>query len=436
MLPFPQSNQATKIGKNDRWVVNYLTFAACLFVFGYFATHFLSGRGINSDYYTEGIVVFLAMILFLKALAVPTVRFAHAERGLLLMALMLVVSLVNILVSWNQLESALRWLLWFGMVGCLSRVSANTDGTWIEVIIRRLPFLFFLIYISIITMTRFLDAEGAYTAFHLSGLYGNLILATGLFANKSWQRMMWSGVGLIGIYYSGAGGALFCIPIMFIPFILYSTSSMPAKGLMVAFVLMIGALFFFESELFSSFLNIKAGAGSVGGFSYSGLDRLERSKDMRLELIQYGLNLVKENPMGTGLGHTYYEDMSRGAGVSHAHNGTISMLIELGVPGFMMALCLMLWMFLGILRNKSVDSSVRAFYFTYFFTIFGRSLSENYTPLDLGNYFNYVFLIFSGYLFLNDRVRRQPVAGPRFAPTRMMVRPGLRPPLPRPMGVR
>jgi len=429
---FPQSRQPNQLSKTDRWVVNYLTFGACLFVFGYVGTHFFS----NSDYYTEGIVALLAMLVFVKALAVPTVRTAHAERGLAFMTLMLVIALVNILVSWNQLESALRWVLWFGMTICLCRVTANTDGSWIEVLIKRLPFLFFVIYASIITMARFLDAEGAYTAYHLSGLYGNLILATGLFANKAWQRIIWSGIGLVGIYFSGAGGALFSIPIMFVPYIMYSASSMPVKGIVVAGLLSMGALFFFESQLFSSFLDIKASTGIAGGFSYGGMERLERSKDMRLELVQYGLLLVRENPMGTGLGHTYYDDMFRGAGVGHAHNGTISMLIELGVPGFSLALSLMLWMFLSIFRNRSVDSRVRAFYFTYFFTIFGRSLSENYTPLDLGNYFNYVFLILSGYLFLNQKTQRQPSPGPQRPRYRMMMQPALRPRLARPMGVR
>jgi len=433
MPDFPQSRQSNQIGKIDRWVVNYLTVAACLFVFGYIATHFLS----SADRYTEGIVSVLAIAILLKALSVPTVRSARVESGLLFLALFLVVALINMLVSWSKLETSLRWVLWFGMVICLNRVTAATTGAWIDVMIRRLPFLFFVIYASIITMARFLDSEGAYTAFHLSGLYGNLILATGLFANKIWQRLMWSAIGLAGIYFSGAGGALFSVPIMFVPYILYSASSMPVKGIMVAGLLSFGALFFFESQLFSDFLDIKASAVGTGGFSSAGMDRLERSKDMRLELVQYGLLLVRENPMGTGLGHTYYEDMFRGAGVGHAHNGTISMLIELGVPGFSVALCLMLWVFYGILRNNSVSSNIRAFYFTYFFTIFGRSLSENYTPLDLGNYFNYIFLIFSGYLFLNNKVQRQSTQAPMRARPRMMLRPNnLRPPLPRPVGMR
>jgi O-antigen ligase len=128
--------------------------------------------------------------------------------------------------------------------------------------------------------------------------------------------------------------------------------------------------------------------------------------------------------------------MEKGAGVGHAHNGTMSMLIELGVPGFAVALGLMLWMFACILRNPAVSSHVRGFYFTYFFTIFGRSLSENYTPLDLGNYFNYIFIIFSGYLFLNLKFQNKPVMAPAYRGM-MAMRPGLRPALTRrPVGTR
>jgi len=428
MPTFAQPQRMNQLGKTDRWLVNYLTFACVLFVLCYAGTHFM-----RSDYYTQGIVTLLAMIAVLKAFSVPTVQTAYGERALVFLSLMLVVALVNIVVSWSMLESALRWTLWFTMVLSLSRVTSASDGAWADVMIRRLPFLFFCIYTSIIISAHFLDPQAAYAAYHLSGLYGNLILATGLFAGKTWQRLLWSVVGLLAIYFSGAGGALFCIPIMFVPYILYSASSMPVKGLALAGLLALGALSFFESQLFSSFLAIKANSASTG-FSYTGLDRLEHSKEMRLQLVEYGLQLVKQNPLGTGLGHTYYDDMFKEAGAGHAHNGTISMLIELGVPGFSVALCLMLWMFSCILRNPSLGSQVRAFYFTYFFTIFGRSLSENYTPLDLGNYFNYIFLVYSGYLFLNQKARPLPSGGLVRQRGRMMMRPGPRAPLPRPVG--
>ncbi len=296
-----------------------------------------------------------------------------------------------------------------------SRVVGASDGSWLGAVVQRLPFLFTVIYFTIVVTARTSsDPKTVAFAFHLSGLYGNLILASGLFAEKFWQRSIWVMVGLMGIFFSGAGGALFTIPIMFVPYILYSASSMPVKGVAVAGLLFVGATFFLESNLFGQFLNIKL-ATTVADNSYSGLDRLERSKEMRLQLVQYGMALAMQHPMGTGLGHTYAESISRDMGVGHVHNGTVTMLIELGFPGFAISLVMLLWIFSTILRSRTINNQVKGFYFTYFFTVFGRSLSENYTPLDLGNYFNLVFLAVTTYFFLFER-RAQLAPGPGAAP--------------------
>jgi len=431
MPPFVQNQRKSQLGKLDRWILNYLTLAAVFFASCYSIGTYI----IQSDYYTQGIVAVLFGILLIKALAVPTVRSAHGERATIFLALMFTVAMINMLISWNPLESSLRWVLWFGTVVCLSRISSASDGSWVEAVIGRLPFMFAFIYLTLIATAHFFTPEDAYSAFHLSGLYGNLMLAAGLFAGKSWQRVMWSTFGFIAIYFSGAGGALFTIPIMFVPYILYSATSMPVKGFVVASLFAIGVFSFYESQLFSNFLDIKVNAIATGS-TYTGAERLEHSKDMRLQLVEYGLLLVEENPLGTGLGHTYNKNMFDNAGVGSAHNGTISMLIELGIPGFAIVLCLMAWMFLCIFQNKSVPTNVRAFYFTFFFTMFGRSLSENYAPLDMGNYFNFVFLIFSSYLLLNQKVQRAPAYGPAHPRGRMLMRPGLRPLLPRPVVMR
>jgi O-antigen ligase len=279
-------------------------------------------------------------------------------------------------------------------------------------------------------------------ALHLSGLYGNLILASGLFAKNFWQRMFWPAVGLVAIFFSGAGGALFTIPIMFVPYILYNTTSMPVKGIAVAGMLMFGGLFFFESQLFGRFLDIKLSVASSDDESYSGLDRLERSKEMRLQLVQYGIQLAEQNPLGTGLGGTYADVISEEMGVSHVHNGTLTMIIELGFPGFALVAGLLLWIFFTIFQSRIIGDQVKAFYFTYFFTIFGRSLSENYTPFDLGNFFNLVFLIFTTYFFLYERApqfNRQSMMpafrppGPLMPPPRWAMSPPAGRPPPRPL---
>jgi O-antigen ligase len=242
----------------------------------------------------------------------------------------------------------------------------------------------------------------------------------------------------VAIYFSGAGGALFTVPIMFVPYILYSASSMPVKGIGIAMLLMLGGAFFFESQLFGRFLDIKLNL-SYSENSTSGLDRLERSRDMRWTLVKYGWQKAIERPVGTGLGHTYADELSRLYYVAHVHNGTVTTLVELGFPGFATVACLLFWVMWGILRSPTIENQLKGFYFTYSFTIFGRSLSENYTPFDLGNFFNFVFLLFTISLFLHQRTGRFAlITEGGTAPGRPvpMPRMGLRPPLPRPLPMR
>jgi len=409
MPGFSPQNGRAPLGKVDRWLVNYLTFAAIVFSGIYIYTYIY-----RSESATRLGVGMLTAIAMLKALGVTPSSNSYRGRSSVLLVLLFAVALLNIMVSWSMNETALRWVLWFSIVISLTRIVGASDGSWTETLISRLPHLFFVIYLTVIIMAHFTTDQYVGFAYHLSGLYGNLIMATGLFAAKTWQRSLWMLTGLVAIFFSGAGGALFTIPIMFVPFILYSTNSMPVKGIAVAGMLAVGAFFFVESQLFVRFLDIKLNMGYDTGTAYDGMERLDRSKEMRLTLIQYGLDLAMQYPLGTGLGHTYAEQISGIMGVSHVHNGTISMLVELGLPGFAVVASLLLWMFASILRNGSISQQTKAFYFTYFFTIFGRSLSENYTPFDLGNFFNFIFLVFTAYLFLYQRApqRTLPPPGP------------------------
>lgn len=393
----PGSPSSRHSSKTDRWIVNYLTLAAGLFAFTYVVAYVW-----NSDYGTRAVASVLALLALVKAIMSPPTHGVLRGRSMVFLSLMFCVALLNTVVSADMTQTALRWVLWFGMVMSFSRIVGSCDGSWMASLIQRLPYLFTFIYVTIIIEAHYsTNSVNVAFAYHLSGLYGNLILASGLFSLRFWGRSLWVAVGLLAIFFSGAGGALFTIPIMFVPYILYSASSMPVKGIAVAGLLMLGATFFLESNLFGHFLNIKLSNGADS--SYSGLDRLERSKEMRLQLVQYGLNLAQQHPLGTGLGHTYQESISHDMGVGHVHNGTITMLIELGFPGFAVSLSMLLWVFSTILSSRTINNQVKGFYFTYFFTIFGRSLSENYTPLDLGNFFNFVFLITTAYFFLYER---------------------------------
>jgi len=429
----PNARQ-TRLSKTDRWIVRYLGFCTAMFSVCYIIAYVLGNENI---FRTTTMV--LAGTVLLKAMMLPPPRNGISGRATVMISLFCAVALFNSLVSMSPVESSLRWILWLGMVFCFYRVVGNADGSWTRAVIERLPFFFAILYVTIIIVIKFItNTELIPLAYHLSGLYGNLILASGLFAGKLWQRMTWSVFGLTAIFFSGAGGALFTVPIMFVPYIMYSASSVPVKGIAVAMLLMVGGALFFESQLFVRFLDIKLNITPTEGGATSGMERLEHSKDMRLALIQYGWGLAWSKPMGTGLGHTYKEEVSRLFAVPHVHNGTLSTLIELGFPCFFVVALLMIWMLWTILRDATIETQLKGFYFTYFFTIFGRSLSENYAPFDLGNFFIFVFLLFSIRFFLTrQRVveqNRQPAFPPR---PQMMMRPyGSRPPMPRPASVR
>ncbi len=404
MMPHPQAPRHAPISKIDRWIVGFFTLAA----FGYSVSYVMEYLYIHNIAFETTTGLFAAFIS-LKALIVPASRHSHRGRATVLISVLFAVALFNMLVSQDVVQTSMRWILWFWIVIALNRVVGAADGSWIPMLIKRLPWLFLAVYVTLILVARNVkDEQSIRFSLHLSGLYGNLMFACGLFAAKWWQRLSWSVGGMLAIYFSGAGGALFTVPIMFIPFILYSASSMPVKGIGVAMLIIMGGAFFFQSQLFGRFLDIKLNA-SYDNNSVNGLERLERSRDMRLQLINYGLQKVIERPVGTGLGHTYADELSRIYMVSHVHNGTITMLVELGLPGFAVVAGLMAWVMWSILRSSLIGNQLKGFYFTYFFTMFGRSLSENYTPFDLGNLFNFIFLLFTISLFLHERAQQRPL---------------------------
>ena len=84
MQPFAPPQRANQLGKIDRWLVNYFTFATLLFALCYVATTIR-----QNDYYTQAIVGFLVLILMLKAMSVPTVHSFYRERGMIFMGFML-----------------------------------------------------------------------------------------------------------------------------------------------------------------------------------------------------------------------------------------------------------------------------------------------------------------------------------------------------------
>jgi len=421
MSVFSNSN-TSPLSENDRWILNYLTFLATGYALaGTMGFQEMQGIALQA---TAAVTVGVVM---LKAMFVKQTPSDGRSHALLVLILLILAAVLNVMVSWKPLETLLRWTGWLVLVLSLSRIARASEGQWINPLIRRLPVLFFMLYLAYYIWGRSSDDLSALRShLHMSGLYGNLILATGLFSPKLWQRVLWTIVGFVGIYLSGAGGALFTVPIMFVPFILYSTTSMPVKGITVALVLIFGATVFFQSQLFNRFLDIKLNISPTEESGFTGMDRLEHSKEERLALATYGISLAQRYPFGTGLGNTYADVSKEEIGMTHVHDGNVSLLIELGYPGFAIYTGVLLWIFLNILRNPGIDNQLKGFYFTYYFTFFGRSLSENYTMFDLGNFFNVVLLLLTASLFLCMRhgiAVRQP----------MMSRPGpMRMPPPRP----
>jgi hypothetical protein len=403
-------------------VVIFVIFAALCYAFSS-----TIGFNIFDSLAPQAVAITLVLFATVRALLARQSQQTGGTRGVMLVAIFAMVAVMNCAISWNPLETILRWGLWFILIILLTKMGRSSTGKWMEVTIEWLPYLFFITYIALILFAHKLTNEtdiSVSPVMHLTGLVGNMILATGLFASSLLRRILWSVLGFFVIFRSGAGGALFTIPISFIPFILYSTTSVPIKGVAVATMLLLGAAVFYNSTLFTRFLNIKVGGDSTE--SYSGLERLENSGQTRLLLVQIGLEISRDNPLGTGLGDTYFNIVVDEAGMSHVHNGTISMLIELGYLGFAVYVGVLAWVFLTILTNPAIENRKKAFYFTYYFTIFGRSLSENYSPFDLGNFYNMVFLLLTGYLFLYPRVVA--VRPPAFAPAPGPM--GMRPPLP------
>lgn len=309
-------------------------------------------------------------------------------------------ALLNILATGERLEVLARWTIWFVLLG-MSMVLAGASTSQTNTRLRnKLPLMMALFWFALYTKATFFvgeyDLKALRSTWHLSGLYANLTLALGLFAHRGWERYAYVGIGLIGVFLSGSAGAAFGIPISLVPYVFYQLRRKPgqalvASGLVVATAFMV----LLETDLGDRFLDRKLGPYAD---ILSGRDRMARSGEGRIELIRQGLEISRNNPLGTGLGPTYGIQIGR-VKVLQAHNGFISTLIQAGwmvMAAVGVGLVIVLW---RIARAKCIPGEHRVFYFTYVATNFGRSLSEDIGIFDLGNISSVLFLYFTAYFY-------------------------------------
>ncbi|HNQ87843.1 MAG TPA: O-antigen ligase family protein [Verrucomicrobiota bacterium] len=303
----------------------------------------------------------------------------------------------NVAVSNDRLQSAGRWGLWLTLV-VVAVWMANATGKCTENKMRsKWPWLFAVIYLIIIADVYVSGGNERVVTkrFHLSGLYANLMLGTGLFVPNPRMRTAWIIAGLLGIFFSGSGGAALSLPISVLPYFVFRFRKDAARALLLFLaVAAVGAAGILGAGLGEAFLERKV-RGSRAYFS--GMERLERSSEGRLLLQEAALEAVRAQPWGTGLGPTYRLSLNFSPGSTH--NGLLSTLVELGYAGFTVVLAGLAWILLRILKNPALAADTKALYFTYVATMFARSLSENYMIFDLSSpgvlYFLYLTALYS-----------------------------------------
>lgn len=154
----------------------------------------------------------------------------------------------------------------------------------------------------------------------------------------------------------------------------------------------------------------------------TGFEHMARSGEDRAWLRDYGYALVEDRPLGWGLGNTYtiwVGEKSRG---TNLHNGLLNVAVQLGVVGFVVYMASLLFFCCKIIFNRRLPRISRYFFASLLMAAMFRSLSEDFTFLDLGHFTVYFIVYFM--IFYSRERRRDELVMP-IPPQPIMLNPRL-----------
>ena len=295
---------------------------------------------------------------------------------------MVVLAAVNIMVSTDQTESALRWALWLIMLVSMAHLASACDAIEDLGLIRLLPWGMFIIWIAQRqTASSAEDPALAEASLHLSAFFGTLMVATGIFQPNVFLRVMFVLVGAYGALTSGSRAAFILFPFVFLAAGLYYARSRVMGGAAVLLPLLLILGIMSNDGLRSATFGKKE--------TYVGLTDTEdalRSLDDRAWLREVALDMLWDRPLGYGYGNTYSipgaRDRSRG---TNFHNGQLNVGVAMGLHFMAAYIVFWVWLIFSVATDRHLPRLTRYFTLSVLICVTLRSATEDFTLFDLGN---------------------------------------------------
>jgi len=317
-----------------------------------------------------------------------------------LVALMVLFAFLNILLSTNRSDSALRWLLWFEMFIACGLLATQCEESVDRSLAALLPFGAVMVWLAKHSHAIGADTlpEDKAAAAHLSAFFAGVTVATGLFHPRVLWRWVFCAVGSYGVLVSGSRAAFLFFPLLFIaPALYYLRNRSAAIGALV-FPIALLAVLFFNDNLRDLTFGRKAAAANRDAVSAAELSAGDRGA-----LRELGYDYILDRPLGYGYGNTY--SITGAAGKSRGtnfHNGYINVGAAMGAPFLLAYVWFNLWLLWSLYSERRAPRLFRHLFLSILVCVNLRAMTEDFTFFDLGNPICYV-VVYLALVYLNKR---------------------------------
>jgi hypothetical protein len=323
----------------------------------------------------------------------------YASSNTVIIAAMAFVALINVLTSTDPFESTLRWGLWVAMIIGMNLLSTRFEKEVDVSLATTIPWVALVIWYAKYWSSGSdgIDLKEKVAALHLSAFFASLCLSTGLLHPKKHMRLIFVAVGVYGIIVSGSRAALLFLPLQFIAASLYYFRNKLTS--FVVLLIPLAALIFvlFDDELRDATLGQKA----VIKNRDTVLDA-RRALEDRGYLRDLAYDMIGARPQGYGYGNTYKIPGATKDRGTNFHNGFLNIGAMMGVHVMLAYLIFLLWLFRELAFKANVSPLFRYLFLAILISCMLRSITEDFTPFDLGNPIAYL-LVYLTLLYLNKR---------------------------------
>lgn len=290
---------------------------------------------------------------------------------------------LNCLLSSNQTDTTLKWLLWFATLLGMFLMALRCGKQIDDQLIKHIGPAFFIIWTILALRGNSLaeNAKEKVTALHLSAFYANLVIASGMFIPKKFWRIVLVLLGVLGALTSGSRAAFLFLPLVFIPSLIYYYRVRLSAIAVIA--LLVGSLvFIFKNQTLQSMTFGRKGEDIT---NLDAIELAEKSAGGRSTLRDIGIEYLKNQPLGYGYGQSFEIVLEGKSMGNNLHNGYLNVATQMGLHLFLAYIIFFIWLIIKLASDERVSRISRYFTLSIINCVLLRAVSESFSLFDLGH---------------------------------------------------